>query len=172
MSAFLENESEFIISGEILAEIEEWLKKYPPDRKRSAVVPALLKVQEQNGGWLSVPAMNAVARYLQLAPIEVFEVVSFYDMYELKPIGRHKINICTNIACMLRGSEELIACAKKRLGIGLGETTSDGMITLKESECLAACGGAPMCQINDKDYHENLTPEKFEIIIEQLLQNK
>lgn len=162
--------AEFIINPEVCHEIDAWIKKFPPDRKRSAVVAALLKVQEQNGGWLSVAAMNAVANYLQLAPIEVFEVVSFYDMFELKPIGRHKINICTNIACMLRGADELIACAKKRLGIGLGETSADGMFTLRESECLAACGGAPMCQVNDRDYYENLNPARFEALINELEQ--
>jgi NADH-quinone oxidoreductase subunit E len=167
-----ENEIEFVISAKVCEEIDEWLKKFPPDRKRSAVVPALLKVQEQNGGWLSVPAMNAVANYLALAPIEVFEVASFYDMYELKPIGRHKISICTNIACLLKGSEELLISAKKQLGIGFGETTQDGLITLRESECLAACGGAPMCQVDDKIYYENLTPEKFSALLDQLQQEK
>lgn len=150
----------FIISPKNKAEIDRWLTKYPPEQKRSAVITALLLVQEQNGGWLSQPAMDAVANYLQLAPIEVFEVVTFYDMYNLKPIGKNKISICTNISCMLCGAEEIIDTIRKRLGIHLGETTADGQFSLHECECLAACGGAPMCQINDQYYHLNLTAEK------------
>lgn len=164
----IEDKTTFIISETVLAEIDKWVQKYPPERKRSAVVPALLLVQEQNRGWLSVPVMDAVANYLDLAPIEVYEVATFYDMYELKPIGIHKINICTNLTCMLRGAEDLIATASKRLGIGLGETTENGLFTLRESECLAACQGAPMCQVDDKVYYENLTPALFEALIDKL----
>lgn len=160
----------FEISTDIKKEIDQWLKKYPPEQKRSAVVTALLLVQEQNNGWLSESAMNAVADYLDLAKIEVYEVATFYDMYNLKPIGKHKINVCTNISCMLMGSDEILACIKEKLGISPGETTSDGLFTLKESECLAACGGAPMCQIDDKYYHENLTQEKMLALIDELKQ--
>jgi len=158
----------FEIDASIKKEIDHWLTKYPPEQKRSAVVAALLYVQEQNKGWLSEPAMDAVAHYLSLPPIEVYEVASFYEMYELKPIGKHKISICTNLPCMLRGSDEIVACLKKRLNIGLGETSEDGLFTLREAECLAACGGAPMCQIDEKEYHENLTPEKMLALIDQL----
>ena len=158
----------FTIAPEVQQKIDHWLTKYPPDQKRSAVVAALLYVQEQNNGWLSQAAMDAVAEYLGIAPIEAYEVASFYDMYDLKPRGKHKIGICTNIACMLRGAEQIAGCAKKRLGIDFGESTPDGLFTLRELECMAACGGAPMCQINDQDYHENLTPEKMLALIDDL----
>lgn len=158
----------FRIAADIQKKIDHWLTKYPPEQKRSAVVAALLYVQEQNNGWLSQSAMEAVASYLQITFIEVFEVASFYDMYDLKPRGQHKISICTNIACLLRGSEAIVDCVKKRLGINFGESTPDGLFTLRETECMAACGGAPMCQINDKEYHEHLTPEKILALIDQL----
>jgi len=111
----------FVIDESIKKKIDHWLTKYPPEQKRSAVVPALLFVQEQNDNWLSESAMDAVAEYLGLSRIEVYEVASFYDMFELQPIGKHKIGICTNLSCMLRGSDEIVACLKERLGIGLGE---------------------------------------------------
>ncbi len=158
----------FEIAPEVQQKIDHWLTKYPPEQRRSAVVPALLYVQEQNGGWLTEASMQAVAKYLGITPIEVYEVATFYDMYELKPCGRHKIGICTNIACLLRGSEEIVRAAKERLGIELGESTPDGLFALKETECMAACGGAPMCQIDDREYHENLTPEKMVALIDQL----
>jgi len=160
----------FAINDDIKKKIDHWLTKYPPDKKRSAVVPALLYVQEQNEGWLSDMSMDAVAEYLEQPRIVVYEVATFYDMFELKPIGKNKINICTNLSCMLRGSDEIVACLEERLGIGLGETTKDRQFTLRESECMAACGGAPMCQVNDREYHENLTPEKMLAIIDQLEQ--
>lgn len=112
--------------------------------------------------------MNALADYLKLPRMWVYEVATFYDMYNLKPIGRHKISICQNISCFLRGSDEIVACVKKRLGISFNETTADGVFTLKSVECMAACGGAPMCQIDDQEYHEHLTPEKIIIIINKL----
>ncbi len=158
----------FVISADVCEQIDHWLTKYPAEQKRSAVVAALLLVQQQNGGWLSEPAMDAVAGYLSLAPIEAYEVATFYDMFELKPVGKNKINVCTNVSCMLRGSDKIVSYLKERLGVGLGETTADGQFTLRESECLAACVGAPMCQVNDKKYHENLTPEKMGDIIDQL----
>lgn len=162
----------FEIAPEVQKKIDHWLTKYPPEQKRSAVVPALLYVQEQNGGWLSQPAMQAVANYLGITPIEVYEVATFYDMYELKPRGKHKIAICTNIACLLRGSDEIVAAAKNKLGIELGESTPDGRFALREVECMAACGGAPMCQIDDREYHENLTPEKITALIDELAKEK
>lgn len=158
----------FVLSDENKKKIDHWLAKFPANQKRSAVIAALLYAQEQNQGWLSEDAMNAVATYLELPKISVYEVATFYDMFELKPIGRHKISVCTNLSCMLRGSDEIVACLKKRLGVGLGETSSDGQFTLREVECMAACGGAPMCQVNDREYHENLTPEKMLAIIDRL----
>lgn len=158
----------FVISDENKKKIDHWLTKYPPEQKRSVVVPALLFVQEQNSGWLSESAMNALADYLSLPRIAVYEVATFYDMYELKPIGKNKISVCTNLSCMLRGSDEIVASLKKRLGIDLGETTSDRKFTLREVECMAACGGAPICQVNDREYYENLTPEKMLAIVDRL----
>lgn len=158
----------FEISSKNKESIDAWLKKYPADRRRSAVVAALLMVQEQNRGWLSDAAMDAVAEYLKIAKIEVYEVATFYDMFELKPIGRHKISICTNISCMLAGSEKIVACVEEKLAIKMGESTEDGKFTLRESECLAACGNGPMCQVDDKFYHENLTVEKITALLEKL----
>lgn len=158
------------LDDDVKQQINQWAAKYPAGQKRSAVVPALLLVQEKNGGWLSKPAMDAVASHLELERIEVYEVSTFYDMFELAPVGQHKIAICTNVSCMLRGSSEIAAAAKQRLGIDFGETTSDGRFFLREVECLAACVGAPMCQIDDKDYHENLTPESIVALIDQLEQ--
>ena len=163
-------EEPFVISDSVKAEIDRWLEKYPPDQKRSAVVAAALLVQEQNNGWISEAAMKAVADYLEIPPVVVYEAVSFYDMYNTQPIGKNKIGVCTNVACLLRGSDKIVDCLKKRLGVGLGETTADGLFTLREMECMAACGGAPMCQVNDKEYHEKLTPEKVLAIVDQLEQ--
>ncbi len=156
------------LNDQVSATIDQWLKKYPAEQKRSAVVEALLLAQEQNGGWLNEAAMNAVADYLQLAYIEVYEVATFYDLFVLKPCGRHKISICTTVSCMLRGSDELVEYAKKRLGVELGESTKDGLFLLRESQCLAACGGAPCLQINDKAYHENMSVEKLASLIDEL----
>lgn len=144
------------LSHTAIAEIEEWLKKFPADRRSSAVIAALTVVQKENGGWLSTALMDAVADYLGMPKIAVYEVASFYSMFELKPVGRHRISVCTNISCMLRGSDELMAYLKKRLGVGVGESTPDGKFYLKEVECLAACGMAPCMQI-DEIYHEHLT---------------
>lgn len=158
----------FEISSNNKESIDAWLKKYPADKRRSAVVAALLIVQEQNLGWLSDAAMDAVADYLQIAKIEVYEVATFYDMFELKPIGRHKISICTNISCLLAGSSDIVSCVEEKLGIKMGGSTEDGKFTLRESECLAACGNGPVCQVDDKSYHEDLTVEKITALLEQL----
>lgn len=163
-------EEKFVLSDSVKKEIDHWIKKYPPDQKKSALVKALLLAQDQNGGWLSDMAMNAVADYLDVPHIVAYEAATFYDMYNLKPIGKNKISVCTNVACMLRGSEEIIDCLKERLNINVGETTKDGLFTVTEVECMAACAGAPMCQINDKAYHENLTPEKMLALIDKLEQ--
>ncbi|MBD3670946.1 MAG: NADH-quinone oxidoreductase subunit NuoE [Gammaproteobacteria bacterium] len=156
-----------LLTSESRAEIDRWVAKYPEEWKQSASMAALRIAQEQNGGWLTNDLMDAVAEYLDMDPIAVYEVASFYSMYELEPVGRHKISVCTNISCQLCGADDVVSHLKKRLGIDLGETTADGRITLKEVECLGACGGAPMFQIG-RDYHENLTPEKIDELLEKL----
>ena len=167
MAAVMNTNTNDLLSDNSRAEIDKWVEKYPNDQKQSAVMAALRIVQEANGGYLTEPLMNAVADYLDMPRISVYEVATFYSMYELKPVGKHKICICTNISCMLCGSDDVVAHLKNRLGIGLGETTEDGRITLKEVECLGACVGAPMFQIGEHNY-ENLTPEKIDTILDQL----
>ena len=157
-----------LLSAHARAEIDHWLTRYPADRKQSAVLAALREVQHENGGYLTTELMDAVADYLDLPPIAVYEVASFYSMFELKPVGRHCIAVCTNISCMLRGSDTVLSYIEKKLGIKLGESTPDGKFYLKqEEECLAACCGAPMMQV-DHVYHENLTPEKVDRILDSL----
>ncbi len=148
-------------------EIDKWVAKYPDDQKQSAVLEALKIVQEQNGGYLTTALMDAVAEYLDMEPISVYEVATFYTMYEHEPVGRHKISVCTNISCMLCGSGDVVDYLQRKLGIKVGETTPDGKFTLREVECLAACGGAPMFMI-DKTYYENLTREKIDAILDNL----
>ncbi len=147
--------------------IDEWLLRYPTDQKRSAVLQALHYVQEENKGWLTEELMDAVAEYLQLPRIAVYEVATFYSMYYLAPVGKHVINVCTNISCMLSGSTEIVEHLKKRLKISTNETTADGKFTLKEVECLAACAAAPVFQMGKK-YYEHLTPEKIDKILDEL----
>lgn len=163
----METEKVFLLSQQIRQEIDIWVAKYPPERKRSAVMAALSIVQEHHSGWLNEKLMDAVAEYLDMEPISVYEVASFYSMYELKPVGKHKISVCTNISCMLCGSDEIVAHLKKKLGISLGSSTGDGKFSLKEVECLGACGGAPMFQIG-RIFYENLTPAKVDIILASL----
>jgi NADH-quinone oxidoreductase subunit E len=149
-------------------EIDRWLEKFPADRKQSALLAALRVVQHGNGGFLTVELMNAVADYLGLPPIAVYEVASFYSMLELQPVGRHSVSVCTNISCMLRGSDDIVAHIEKKLGIRTGESTPDGRIFLKrEEECLAACCGGPMMMV-DHVYHENLTAEQVDRILDEL----
>jgi NADH-quinone oxidoreductase subunit E len=155
------------LSADVCAAIDRWIAKYPPERKDSAVMGALRVVQEANGGWLTTELMDAVADYLEMPAISVYEVATFYSMYELKPVGRHKICVCTNVSCMLCGSDDIVSHLQQRLGIGFGQTTADGRFTLKEVECLAACGNAPMMQIGHT-YYENLTPEKVDAILADL----
>jgi NADH-quinone oxidoreductase subunit E len=155
-----------MLSKESLARIDREIAKYPPDRRQSAVLAALTVAQDEHG-WLSEPLMDYVAELLGMRPIQVYEVATFYSMYELKPVARHKISVCTNVACMLCGSDEIVAHLKRKLGIGFGETTADGRFTLKEVECLAACGGAPMFMV-DKTYYENLTPGRVDEILDKL----
>ena len=156
------------LSAHARAEIDHWLTRYPADQKQSAVLAALREVQHENGGYLTTELMDAVADYLEMPPIAVYEVASFYSMYELKPVGRHCIAVCTNISCMLRGSETVLAYIEKKLGIRLGDSTPDGKFYLKkEEECLAACCGAPMMQVNHV-YYEHLTPEKVDQVLDSL----
>jgi NADH-quinone oxidoreductase subunit E len=149
-------------------EIDEWIGRFPTGRHRSAVLSALRFTQEQNQGYLTPELMDGVAEYLRLPPIQVYEVASFYSMFETHPCGRHHVSICTNISCMLNGAEDLVAHCERRLGIKLGESTPDGRIFLKkEEECLAACTGAPMMMV-DHVFHEYLTPEKVDQVLDEL----
>ena len=149
-------------------EIDEWIGRFPTGRQRSAVLSALRFTQEQNNGFLTPELMDGVAEYLRLPSIQVYEVASFYSMFETHPCGRHHVSICTNISCMLNGAEDLVAHCEKKLGIKLGESTADGRIFLKkEEECLAACTGAPMMMV-DHVFHEYLTPEKVDKVLDDL----
>ena len=160
-------ETSNIIQGEVKARIDRWISQYPEDQKQSAVMPALRIVQEVNGGHLTSELMDQVAAYLEMTPISVYEVATFYSMYEHKPVGRHKICLCTNISCMLRGSDEMLDHLQKKLGVGVGEVTPDGKFSIKKVECLGACGGAPMMQIG-KEYYENLTEKRIDEILDNL----
>jgi NADH-quinone oxidoreductase subunit E len=157
-----------LISADARAQIDAWLAKYPPERRQSAVLHALHVVQAQHGGWVSRELMDAVADYLGMPRVLVYEVGTFYSMIELEPVGRNMVALCTNISCMLCGAESLVEHVEKKLGIRLGETTADGRITLKrEEECLAACTAGPMMTVNGH-YHEKLTPEKVDAILDGL----
>jgi NADH-quinone oxidoreductase subunit E len=156
-----------LLSDAVRGEIDHWVAKYPPERKQSACMAALMAAQNDNGGSLTTELMDAVAEYLEMEPISVYEVATFYSMYEHKPVGQHKISVCTNISCQLCGSEDMVSHLQSKLGITLGETTEDGRFSLKEVECLGACGGAPMFQIG-RTYYENLTPEKIDTILDNL----
>ena len=157
-----------LLSEKTRQEIDHWVAKFPPGRQRSACIAALRAAQEQNEGYLTADLMDAVAEYLKLPPIQVYEVASFYSMFETHPCGRHHVSICTNISCMLRGGEELLAHAQRKLGIRVNQSTADGRIFLKrEEECLAACTGAPMMMV-DHVFHEQLTPEKLDAILDAL----
>ena len=157
-----------LLTAESRAHIDAWLTKFPAEQKQSAVLTAMQAAQEQNGGWVSRELMDAVADYLGMLPVQVYEVGTFYSMIELEPVGRNMIAVCTNLSCMLCGSETIVEHVEKKLGIKLGETTADGRITLKlEEECLAACAGGPMMTVNGH-YKENLTPEKVDAILDGL----
>lgn len=156
------------LSAESKAHIDRWLAKFPDDQRRSAVLAALTVAQEQNEGWLSDTLLNEVAEYLQIPHAWVYEVATFYTMFHLEPVGRHKISVCDNISCMLCGGDEIVSHVESKLGIKRGQTTTDGRITLvAEEECLAACVGAPM-MIVDGHYHEHLTTEKVDEILDGL----
>ena len=151
-------------SENVLQKVQEIVARYPEGKQKSALIPVLHIAQDENGGWLSTEAMDYVAELLQLKSIEVYEVATFYSMYNLKPIGKHLFEVCHTGPCMVRGSDDIIAYIKETLGINVGETTADGMFTLKTVECLGACGYAPMMQLG-KFYKEHLTKEKVDQII-------
>ena len=153
-------------SKEKLDKVAEIISRYPQGRQKSALLPVLHLAQEEFGGWLDVPVMDYVASLLSIEPIEVYEVASFYTMYNLKPVGKYVFEVCQTGPCMLRGSDDIITYIKEKLGIGPGETTADGMFTLKPAECLGACGYAPMMQLG-KFYREHLTKEKVDAIIDE-----
>ena len=159
---------ETVLNAHSIEEIDEWLTRYPDDQKQSAVLAALSIAQHQNQGWLSTELMDAVAAKLDMAPIAVYEVASFYSMFETKPVGRNCVAICTNISCMLMGSDTIVQHVENKYGIKLGESTSDGRIYLKvEEECLAACAGGPMMQVNHV-YHTELNAQKVDAILDAL----
>ncbi len=156
------------LSEHLKQRIDFWTAKFPPDRRQSAVIAALREAQHDNGGHITRPIQDAVADYLEIPRIAVYEVATFYSMLELKPVGRHSISVCTNVSCMLCGGVELREYIQSKLGIGLNESTPDGKFYLKEDEeCLGACAAAPMMQI-DHVYYENLTPEKVDEILDNL----
>lgn len=157
-----------ILNSHTREEIDAWRQKFPETRQRSAVIGALHAAQHQNDGYLTEELMKAVAEYLDIPAIQVFEVAAFYSMFETKRVGRHSISVCTNISCMLCGGEQILAHIEKKLGIKAGESTADGRFYLKvEEECLAACNGAPMMMVNHK-YHENLTPGRVDEILDEI----
>jgi NADH-quinone oxidoreductase subunit E len=157
-----------LLNDETRATIDHWVAKFPPDRKRSALIQSLMAAQEQNGGWITRELTEAVADCLELPPVWAHEVVSFYSMFFTRPVGRHKVNICTNISCWLNGAEGIVDHAERKLGVKLGGTTEDGRITLvREEECLAGCCGAPMMVV-DGHYHENLDLERLDRILDGL----
>lgn len=153
-----------------MVKVREMIDRYPEGKQKSALIPLLHLAQETFGGWLSVETMNYVAELLKLEPIEVYEVATFYSMFNLKPVGKYMFEVCQTGPCMVNGSDDIIAYIKEKLGIGVGETTADGMFTLKAVECLGACGYAPMMQLG-KHYREHLTKEKIDAIIEECRKN-
>lgn len=156
-----------LVTAESMQNIDHWIAKYPADQKQSAVMAALMIVQEEHQH-LTQELMDAVASYLGMPEIAVYEVASFYTMYEHKPCGRNLVNVCTNISCKLRGAEALVRHLEDKLAIRVGETTADGRFTLRSVECLGACVNAPMMQVN-KNYHENLTVENVDTVLDSYL---
>ena len=157
-------------SPQRLDKVNEIIGRYPEGKHKSALLPVLHLAQEEFGGWLDVPVMDYVAELLDITPIEVYEVASFYSMYNLKPVGKYLFEVCQTGPCMLRGSDDIISYIKNKLNIGVGATTTDGLFTLKTVECLGACGYAPMMQLGEH-YQEHLTPEKVDAIIEKCVGN-
>ena len=156
-----------MLSAESIAKIDYELTKYPAENRQAAVMSAL-RIAQTERGWLSKETIAFVADYLGIPAIAALEVATFYNMYDLEPMGKYKITVCTNISCMLRDSDEIVCHLEKRLGIGFNETTPDGKFSLKEGECMGACGGAPLFHINNTKMHEFLTPEKVDEILEGL----
>ena len=156
-----------MISENIKKEIAEIITHYPSEQKRSALLPVLHIVQTENRGHLTEPLMQEVAEMLEITPLQVYEVATFYTMFNLKPVGKYHIQVCRTLPCALMGAEKLVSYLEQKLGIGLGETTPDGLFTLVEVECLASCGTAPMMQINGQ-YYENLNQKKVDDILDQL----
>src|SRR6187402_3705149 len=157
-------------SEEKLDKVAEIISRYPQGKQKSALLPVLHMAQDEFGGWLDVPVMDYVASLLSIEPIEVYEVASFYSMYNLKPVGKYLFEVCQTGPCMINGSDDIIAYIGKTLGIKPGETTADGLFTLKTVECLGACGYAPMMQLG-KHFREHLTPEKVDEIINECRAN-
>jgi NADH-quinone oxidoreductase subunit E len=157
-----------VLSGHVRKEIDRWAARFPEGKHRSAVIAALHAAQHENNGYLTVELLNAVADYMNLPTIQVYEVATFYSMFQTRPVGRHNVAICTNVSCMLRGADDVVEHVEKKLGIKLGESTEDGRIYLKnEEECLAACCGAPMMMVDHK-YYENLTRDMVDKILDGL----
>ncbi|HSI28417.1 MAG: NADH-quinone oxidoreductase subunit NuoE [Methylophilus sp.] len=156
-----------MLSAASIEKIEYELSKYPKDRRQAAVMSALRIVQMERG-WLSKESISEVAKYLRIPEIAALEVATFYNMYDLEPVGEHKITICTNISCMLRGSDEIVQHLQHKLGVGFNEVTADGKFCLKEGECMGCCGGAPLLHVNNSQMHEFLTTEKVDALINEL----
>jgi len=157
-----------VLTAETRAHIDHWAAKFPSDRKRSALIQGLMAAQEQNQGHLTDELIAATAKYLDLQPVWAYEVATFYSMFETEPVGRHNVAVCTNISCWLNGADGIVQHCEKKLGVKLGESTADGRVYLKkEEECLAACCGAPVMVV-DGHYHEKLTPEKLDEILDGL----
>ena len=156
------------LSAHVRDEIEQWKARFPEDRQRSAVISALHAVQHENKGFVTAEQMNAIAAFLELPTIQVYEVATFYSMFQTKEVGRNEVAICTNVSCMLRGADDLVDHVEKKLGVKLGESTEDGKVFLKrEEECIAACCGAPAMMVNHQ-YYENLTMEMVNEILDGL----
>ena len=170
-NTLLAQETPFVFSAENLKKLKEIQAKYPKGRQASAVMPALDLAQRQNGGWIPKEAIEAIATLLDMPAIKVWEVASFYTMYNLEPVGKHLIQVCRTTSCWLRGSDDILTACKKHSGADIGKTSQDGQFSVMEVECLGACVNAPMVQIND-DYYEDLDPEKMKEIIEDLRQGK
>jgi NADH-quinone oxidoreductase subunit E len=156
-----------MLSQEALAKIDKELAKYPAENRQSAVMSAL-RIAQAEQGWLSNETIAFVADYLGIPAIAALEVATFYNMYDLEPVGKYKITVCTNISCMLRDAESVVEHLEHKLGVHCGETTADGKFTLKEGECMGSCGGAPLLHVNNTRMHEFLTPEKIDAILKDL----
>jgi NADH-quinone oxidoreductase E subunit len=163
-----EQPASFSFTAENLDVAKSIMAKYPPGRQASAVIPLLYLVQEQHDNWVPRAGMDEVARLLDMAPIRVYEVATFYTMFNLRPVGRWHLQICTTTPCWLRGSDEVLAACKRKLGVDVGETSADGMFTITEVECLGACVNAPVIQINNGDFYEDLDAASTERLLEAL----